>query len=147
MRRFGQNNRGFRLNGKIVQCGHQRPAVHLGLVDLLGAVIKPSGIAQANGVGCGKQTKLRMRRDNFVLIHQGQLAIMFKHPLDHKHHVGAAGVIFIKHNGHRIAQRPRQDTFVKLGHLQAVFKLDRILTDQIDAADVAVKVYPHRRPV
>jgi len=36
---------------------------------------------------------------------------------------------------------------VELGHLLAVAQLDCILADQVDPADVAVEVHPHRRPV
>ena len=72
---------------------------------------------------------------------------MLQHPLDDEHHVGAARIIFVEHDGNRVAQRPGQDAFVKLGHLLAVAQLDRVLADQVDPADVAVKVDAHAGPV
>ena len=41
--------------GQIVQRRDQRPAVHLALVDLLGAVVKPGRVAQTHGVGGREQ--------------------------------------------------------------------------------------------
>ena len=132
---------------EIVQRGHQRPAVHLPLIDLLGAVIKPCGIAKADGVGGGKQAEIGVGGDHFVLVQECQLAVGFQNPLDHEHHVGAAGVIFIKHDRRRIAQCPGQDAFVKFGDLHAVAQFDGVFADQINPADMAVEVDAHARPV
>ena len=147
MRALGQNDGGLGIMAQIVQRRHQRPAVHLGLVDLLGAVVKPGRVAQTHGVGCGEQAEGRVWGDDLVLIEQCQLAIMLQHALDHEHHVGPACVIFVEHDCHRVAQRPRQDAFVELGHLLAIAQLDRVFADQVDPADMAVKVDAHRRPV
>jgi len=72
---------------------------------------------------------------------------MLQHPLDHEHHIGAAGVVFVEDDGDGVAQRPGQDALVELGHLLAVAQLDRVLADQVDPADVAVEVDPHAGPV
>ncbi len=88
-----------------------------------------------------------MRLDHFVLVQKRQLAVHFQHPLDDEHHIRTACVIFVKHDGRRVAQGPRQDAFLKLGDLHAVFQLDRVLADQVNPGDVAVEVYPHARPV
>ncbi len=144
---LGQHDHGFGVVAQIVQRGDQRPAVHLGLVDLLCAVIQPGGVAQANSVGGGEQAEVWVRRDDLVLIQQRQLAVMLQYALDHKHHIGAASIIFVKHNRNRVAQRPRQDAFVEFRDLLAVFQLDRVFTNQVNPGDVAVQVHPHRRPV
>ncbi len=147
MRAFGQNDIGFCINRKIVQRGHQRPTVHLGLVDLLGAVIQAGSVAQAHSVCSGKQTEIGMRFDDFVLIQQGQLAVCFQNALNDKHHVCTARIIFVEHNGHRVAQGPRQNAFVEFGDLFAILELDGVFADQIDPADVAIKVHTHSGPV
>src|SRR5271169_1024933 len=46
---------------QIIQRGHDRPAVHLALIDLLGAVIEAGRIAETDGVGCREQAERRMR--------------------------------------------------------------------------------------
>ena len=105
---------------EVVQRGHKAPAVHLGLVDLLRAVIEAGGVTQTHGVGRSKQAEMRVRGDDFVLIHQGQLAVMLQHTLDHEHHICAARVVFVKHDRNRVAQCPGQDAFVEFGDLFAV---------------------------
>ena len=147
MRVLGQHDRRFGVMRQIVQGRNQRPAVHLGLVDLLYPVVKPGGVAQSNRIGSGEQPERRMRRDNLVLVHQGQFAVMFQHPLDHEHNIGTARIIFVKHNRNRVAQRPWQNAFVKFRDLLAVLQFDRVFTDQINSADMAVKVHPHGGPV
>ena len=132
---------------QIVQRRNQRPAVHLALVDLLRAMIKPRGVAQAHRVRRREQPEIRVRRDHLVLVQKRQLALGLQHALDHEHHVGAAGVVFVEDDGGRVAQRPGQDALVKHRDLLAVDQLDRILADQVDAADVAVQVHPHAGPV
>ena len=78
---------------------------------------------------------------------QGQLAVDLEHALDHEHHVGAAGVVFVEHQGRRVLQRPRQDAFAEFGDLLAVAQHDRILADQVDTRDVAVEVDAQAGPV
>ena len=88
-----------------------------------------------------------MRPDHLVLVEQRQPAGDFQHALDHEHHVGAAGVVFVEAERDVVLQRPRQDAVAELGHLLAVADDDRVLADQIDAADVAVEIDAHARPV
>ena len=82
----------------------------------------------------------RVRPDHPVLVEQGQLALDLQHALDHEHHVRPAGVIFVEHQRHRVLQRPGQDALAEFGDLLAVAQHDRVLADQVDAADVAVEV-------
>ena len=132
---------------EVVQCRNQRPTVHLRLVDLLGAVVQARRIPKTNGVGRGKQTEIRVRRDDFVLVQQGQLAVRLKHTLDHEHNVRAARVVFVEHDSGRIAQGPWQDAFVEFGDLLAIAQFDRVLTDQVDPRNVAIKVHTNGGPV
>ena len=108
------------------------------MVDLLGAVIQACRVAQTYGVGGREQTEIFVWRDDFVLIQKGQFAVMFQHALDHKHHIRAARIIFIKDNRNRVAQGPRQDAFVEFGNLNTIFQFDRVFADQVNPADVAV---------
>ena len=147
MRVLGQHDRRLGIVAEIVQRRNQAPAVHLRLVDLLHAVIKPRRVAKAHRVGRREQPEPRVRRDDLVLVQQRELAVMLEHALDHEHHVRPPRVVFVKDDGHGVAQRPGQDALVELGHLAAVAQLDRVLADQVDPADMAVKVHPHRRPV
>ena len=71
----------------------------------------------------------------------------FQHALDHEHHVRAAGVVFVEAERDVVLQRPGQDAVAELGDLLAVLDDDRVLADQVDAADVAVEVDAHARPV
>ena len=104
-------------------------------------------VALPHSVGSGKQAEERVRRDDLVLVQQGQLAVMFQHALDHEHHIGAAGVIFVETQGDRALDGPGQHALAEFGDLLAVLQDDGILTDQIDAADVAVEINPDQRPV
>ncbi len=52
-----------------------------------------------------------------------------------------------KHERRVDLQRARQDALAELGHLLAVLQHDRVLADEIDAADVAVEVDADARPV
>ena len=88
-----------------------------------------------------------MRLDHLVLVEQRQAAGRFQHALDHEHHVRAAGVVFVEAERDIVLQRPRQDAVAEFGHLHAFPDHDRILADEIDAADVAVEIDPHARPV
>ncbi len=133
--------------GQIVQGGDDRPAVHLPLIDLLGAVIQARGVAQADGVGGREQPEIGIGPDHPVLVQQGQLAAGFQHPLDDEHHVRAAGVIFVEHQGDGALQGPGQDALAKLGDLFAFLQDDGVLADQVDPRHVAVQIDPHQGPV
>src|SRR4029078_7577487 len=65
---LGQHDLDLVVMRQIVQRGHDPPAVHLRLVDLLGAVIEARGIAQTNGVGRGEQPECRVRTDDAALV-------------------------------------------------------------------------------
>ena len=88
-----------------------------------------------------------MRADHLVLVEQGQLALDLEHALDDEHDVRPAGVVLVEHQGRRALQRPGQDALLVLGDLHAVAQHDRILADEVDAADVAVEIDAHARPV
>ena len=88
-----------------------------------------------------------MRPDHLVLVEQGQTAGLLQHALDHEHHVGTAGIVFVEHQRDIVLQRPGQDAVAEFGHLQAVADDDRVLADEIDAADMAVEIDAHARPV
>ena len=79
-----------------------------------------------------------MGRDDFVLVKQGKAALRLQNPLDDEHHIWAARIIFIKCQSHRILQRPRQQSFAELSDLFTVFEDNRVFTDQINTADMAV---------
>ena len=88
-----------------------------------------------------------MRLDDPVLVEQRQPALHFEHALDDEHHVGPAGVVFVEHQRDVVLQRPGQDAVAELGDLLAVLEHDRVLADEIDAADMAVEVDADQRPV
>ena len=67
---------------------------------------------------------------------------MFQHPLDHEHDVCTPGVVFVEYNRNRVAQSPRQNAFVEFCYLLAVTQFDRVLTDKVNSADMAVEVDP-----
>ena len=71
----------------------------------------------------------------------------FQHALDHEHHVGTAGVVFVEAQRDVVLQRPGQNAFAEFGDLLAVPEHDRVLADQIDAADMAVEIDAHAGPV
>jgi len=50
-----------------------------------------------------------MRFYDFVLVEQRQAAGDFQHALDHEHHVGTAGVVFVEHQRDIVLQRPGQN--------------------------------------
>ncbi|HYZ26602.1 MAG TPA: hypothetical protein VE597_06825, partial [Geminicoccaceae bacterium] len=60
---------------EVVQLRNDVPAVHLALVDLLGAVIQTAGVAEANRIGRGEQAERRVRPHHPVLVQQRQLAL------------------------------------------------------------------------
>src|SRR3546814_3227181 len=90
---------------------------------------------------------LSVRADHPVLVGQGQLALDLEDALDHEHDVRPAGIVFVEHQGAGVLQRPRQETLAVFRHLLAVAQHDRILADEVDAADVAVQVDPDAGPV
>ena len=67
--------------------------------------------------------------DHAVGVEEGEFAVHLENTLDHKHHVGAAGVIFVEPDRHRVLQRPGKDAFTEFGHLLAVAKDDGVLAD------------------
>ena len=76
------------------------------LIDLLRTMIEPARIAQTHRVGSGEQAEACIRPNDAILIEQGQLAFGFQHALDDEHHVRATRIIFVKHKGHRVLERP-----------------------------------------
>ncbi len=132
---------------EIVQRGDDVPAVQLRLIDLLGAVIQARGVAQTDRVRGREQAEPLVRTDDPVLVQQGQTPLRLQHALDDEHHVGAARVVFVEHQGDRALQRPRQDAFAEFGDLLAVLQDDGVLADQVDPADVGVQVHAHHRPL
>ena len=71
----------------------------------------------------------------------------FEDALDDEHHVRPAGVILVEHQRHIVLIGPGQDAFAEFGDLLAVLQDDRILADQVDAADVAVEIDADAGPV
>ena len=71
----------------------------------------------------------------------------FEHALDHEHHVRTAGVVFVEAQRDIVLQRPGQNAVAEFGDLHAVADHDGVLADQIDAADVAVEIDAHARPI
>ncbi len=132
---------------QIVQRRYDRPAVHLALIDLLGTVIEPGGVAKADRVRSRKQPEGRVRTNDFVLVEEGELAGDFQDALDHEHDVGAAGVIFVETECDIVLQCPRQDAVTEFRDLLTVLEDDRILADEVDTADMAIEVDAHARPV
>ncbi len=65
-----------------------------------------------------------------------------EHALDDEHHIGPAGIVFVEAQPDRMLQGPGQDALAELGDLLAVAQHDRVLADEIDAADVAVEIDP-----
>ena len=88
-----------------------------------------------------------MRPDHPVLVEQGQLALDLEHALDHEHHVRPAGIVLVEAQRDRVLQRPGQEPFAELGDLLVVAQHDRVLADEVDAADVAVEIDPDAGPV
>ena len=88
-----------------------------------------------------------MRADHLRLVEQGELAGLLQHALDDEHHVGAAGIVLVEAERRVGLQRVGQDALAELGDLLAVLQHDRVLADEIDAADVAVEVDADAGPV
>ena len=85
--------------------------------------------------------------DHLALVEQCQLARYFEDTLNDEHHVRAASVVFIEHQGNVVLQCSRQNAITELSNLLAVFQDDCIFTDQIDSADVTVEVNTDARLV
>ena len=145
--RLGEHDLDLVVVRQIIERGDDRPAVHLALVDLLGAVIEAGRVAQPDRIGGGEQPERRVRLDHLVLVEQRQPAGRFQHALDHEHDVGAAGIILVEAQRDVVLQRPRQDAVAEFGDLHALADHDGVLADQIDAADMAVEIDAHARPV
>ncbi|ENN89506.1 hypothetical protein RHSP_60941 [Rhizobium freirei PRF 81] len=142
-----QHDIDFVVVRQIVQRRHDRPAVHLRLVDLLRAVIEARRVAETNGVGGCEQAESRVRANDAALVEQRQAARGFQHALDDEHHVRTAGIVFVEDERDVVLVGPGQDAILKFGDLQPVLDDDGVLADEIDTADVAVEVDAHARPV
>ena len=94
-----------------------------------------------------EQAKGGMRPDHAALVEEREAAGRFEHALDHEHHVRAPGVVLVEAERDVVLVGPGQDAVAEFGHLQAVAEHDRVLADQVDAADVAVQVDAHARPI
>src|SRR5215471_10980841 len=88
-----------------------------------------------------------MRPNDSVLIEQGQLALDLEDALDDEHYVRPARVVLVEADRYRVLQRPRQKAFAEFGNLLVVAQHDRVLADEIDAADVAVEIDTDQRPI
>ena len=144
---LGEHDRRLLPVGQVVQRGDHVPAVHLALVDLLGAVIQPGRVAEADRVGGGEQAEARVRLDDPVLVEQGEPPLHLQHALDHEHHVRPARVVLVEHERARVLQRPGQDALAELRHLLAILQDNGVLADEVDAADVAIEIDPDAGPV
>ena len=102
---------------------------------------RPTVLAVANRrkAGCGRMTRFW----SSSVSRPGR----FQHALDDEHHVRTAGVIFVEAERDVVLQRPGQDAVAEFGDLLAVLEDDRVLADEIDAADVAVEIDAHAGPV
>ena len=109
--------------------------------------VKAGRITQTYRIGGGKKSKGGMRMDHFVLIQKCQLAFDFQDPLNDEHHVRAASVIFVKDKSAGMLESPRKQAFTVFGDLLSVFNDDRIFSDEIDPADVAIEIDPDAGPI
>jgi len=110
-------------------------------------VVETGHVAKADGVGRREQAEPGIGPDHAILIEQGELALRLEYPLDHEHHVGAAGVIFVEDERDRVLQRPWQEAFAELGHLLTFAQDDRVAADEVDTADVRVEIDADHRPI
>ncbi len=60
--------------------------------------IEPARVAKANRVRRREQAETRDAADDAALVEQREAAGGFEHALNDEHHVGAAGIIFVKRN-------------------------------------------------
>ena len=147
LRHARQHDGGLLGRRQVVQAGDQVPAVELGVVEHLRAVVQAAEVALAQGVHGGEEAELRMRLEHALLVQQGEAALAFEHALDDEHHVGPARVVFIEDQGHGPLQRPGQDALLELRDLTALLQHDGVLAHQVQPADVAVEVDTHAGPV
>ena len=147
MHRLGEHDVDLAVMREIVEHSHNGPAVHLRLIDLLRAVIKPGRVAEANRIGGGEQAEGRMRANNTSLIEQGQAAARLQHALDHEHDIRTARVIFVEYERHIVLVGPGQNAVAEFRDLLALLEHDSVLADEIDARHMAVEVNAHTRPV
>ena len=110
-------------------------------------MIKAGGIAKPDRIGGGEKPEAGVGMDHPVGVKKGELAVDLEDALDDEHNIGAAGVIFVEHDGHRVLQCPGKDALAEFGHLLAVTKDDGVLADEVDAADMAVEIDPDTGPV
>ena len=132
---------------QVVQGGDDVPAVHLALIDLLRAVVKPGGITKPDRIRGGEKPEIRVGANDAALIEQRQLAFHFQHALDDEHHIRAAGIIFVEHQSAGVLQSPGQNAFAEFRDLLAILQHDRVLADQVNTADVAIQIDANARPV
>ena len=124
------------------------PAVHLALVDLLGAVIKAGRVAQPDRVGGGEETEELVRSESPCSGRAGSSCL--RPPAragSRTSRPGGPASYSSKHQRAGLLQCPGQNTFAEFRHLLAVFEDDCILADQIDTADMTVQIDAHARPV
>ena len=88
-----------------------------------------------------------MRFDDAALVEERQPSFDLEDALDDEHHVGPSGVVLVEHERAGPLQRPGEHAGLKLGDLLVVADDDGVLADQVHAADVAVEVHAHARPV
>ena len=68
MHRLGEHDVDFLVVREIVQNGDDRPAIHLRLIDLLRAMIKPGRIAETHRIRRREQTERGMRTNDAALV-------------------------------------------------------------------------------
>ena len=96
-------------------------------------------VENRRNAGCGRIT--------FDWSSRVSLPGLLQHALDDEHHVGTAGVVLVEAQRGVGLQAVGQDALAELGDLLAVLQHDRVLADEIDAADVAVEVDADAGPV
>ncbi len=72
---------------------------------------------------------------------------LLEHALDDEHHIRPAGVVLVEAQRRVALQAIGQHAFPELSDLFAVLQDDRVLADQIDAADMTVEIDADARPV
>ena len=75
------------------------------------------------------------------------MPVDFENALDNEHDVRPTGIILIENQRDIVLIGPWQDSFAEFSDLLALFQDDRVLADQVDAADVAVEIDADARPV
>ena len=148
VRALGQHDVGLVVVRQVVQGGDDVPAVHLALVDLLGAVIEAGGVAEADRVGGREQAEGRMRLGS-PWFWSSRVSLPSTSSTRWITNITSGRPASYSSNTRavRVLQRPGQQAFAELGDLLAVAQHDGVLADQVDAADVAVQVDPDAGPV